>query len=110
MAPFTYSVERFHAVSWALSTGYTDIASDFLPPGRFILAASQTKAADDAQATSRELVHLNFQVSLSFDGRLRGSVTSISDRSITVLSLSFACCKRLTCSFVNTSEGFSNSP
>src|SRR5882757_6361507 len=86
------------------------MANAFLPPARLIFAASQTNELDADHATSLELIHLKCQVSLSFDGREDGSVTSFSERIITVLSLSFAVLNLLICSGVNTSAGFCNSP
>src|SRR4051794_29790978 len=87
------------------------MANAVLPPGRFIRAASHTKAAEEAHATSRVLVHLNLQVRRLLPvGRVEGSVTSAAVRSITVLSLVFASFHLLTCSAVNTSLGFNNSP
>src|SRR5689334_5908550 len=82
----------------------------FLPLGRLMRAASQIKALDDAQATSRVLRHLNFHVSLALLGREDGSFISASERNITVLSLAFAASQRFSCSAVNTSFGFSSSP
>src|ERR1044071_7644895 len=86
------------------------MASDFFPPGRLILAASHTKAVEEAHATSLALKHLNFQVSFDFAGLDDGLVTSASERNITVLSLWRASFKRLICSAVRTSDGFCNSP
>ena len=56
--PFVYSVALPHLFSPLLSTGYTLIASDFFPPGKLILAASQINDFEDAQDTSLALVIL----------------------------------------------------
>src|SRR5438105_4208563 len=82
----------------------------FFPLGRFILAASQTKALEAPQAASRVFWILNFQVQLACFGLDAGSVTSLALRSITVLSLFFASFHLFTWSAVKHSCGFSNSP
>src|SRR5687768_8946234 len=110
MLPFTYSVLLPHALSPFDSSGYTLIAKAFLPPGKFILAASQIKLLEDAQATSLAFVILKCHVSLDFCGRDDGSVISSILLSITVLSLCFACARRLFCSTVKTSSAFCRSP
>ena len=48
--------------------------------------ASKIKALDEAKATSRALLHLNFHVKRSFAGREAGSVTSAAERITTVVS------------------------
>src|SRR5579871_3037325 len=103
IAPFVNSVDRFQPSALALSMGYTDMAKDFFPLGKFILAASQTNAFDEAHATSLALLILNFQVMRSFAGRDDASVTSSSERMAIVLSLSFAAAILLICSAVKTS-------
>ena len=72
MQPFTYSVDRPQAESLDTSTGYNDCASDFLPLGRLIRAASHTKPAEAAQATSRVLTHRKRHVSRLWAGRVDG--------------------------------------
>jgi hypothetical protein len=54
--------------------GYTDCASAFLPLGRLMRAASQIKDLDEAQAKSRALLILYFQVTVAFLGRDAGSI------------------------------------
>src|SRR5918993_4136361 len=110
MLPFTYSVDRPQAFSPLLSTGYTLIARDDLPPGRFIFAASQIKAFEEAQDTSRALFNLKRQVSVAALGLEAGSVTSFSLRMITVLSLFLAASYFANWADVSTSAGFCNSP
>src|SRR4026208_2115031 len=98
MLPFTYSVLRPHALSPFDSSGYTLIASAFLPPGKLILAASHIKLFEDAQATSLALFILKCQVRRSSCGRDNGLLTSLLLLNITVLSLWDARARRFTCS------------
>ena len=96
-----YSVERVHASSPTLSTGYADIARDFFPLGRFIRAASNIKAAEDAHATSLEFSILNFHVKVEAPvGRELDLVTSDLERIITVASLASASFNLFCCSSV----------
>ena len=105
---FTNSVERAHALSALLSTGYTDCASAFFPLGRLIFAASQIKAFEAAHATSRAFLHTKCQVLFPFfdDAVFNSSLPFI----VTVLSLAFALLRRLNCSVVKTSAAFCKSP
>ena len=106
-----YSVDRDHASSPTDSTGYADIAMHFFPLGRFIFAASTTKAAEDAKATSREFFILNFHVNADFPaGRLDEFVTSSALRMMVVALFPEAAVQRFCCSAVYTSAGFVNSP
>ena len=74
-----------------LSLGYTDIAIEFFPLGRLILAASIINAFEEDHATSLEFSILNFQVNLStICGRELGSFISFSDLIMTVSSLNLA--------------------
>src|SRR5258705_1815804 len=103
MAPFTISVERCQPFFTMLSTGYTLMAIDFLPLGKFIFAASHTKALEAAHATSLALLILNFQVQLALLGREFLSFISLSLRRATVLSLFFASLHLFCCSAVKHS-------
>src|SRR3954462_5566881 len=82
----------------------------FLPLGRFIRAASQTKAFDAAQATSLAFWILKCQVSVLLEGLDLGSFNSSAPRMVTVLSLLRACAKRDCWVEVSTSFSFCNSP
>src|SRR6187402_3102211 len=87
------------------------MASDFLPPGRLTLAASQINALEAPKATSRVLNILKCQVSVPLlTGRAAGLLISSALRIMMVLSLLRAWFKRETCLAVNTSLGFTNSP
>ena len=71
--------------------GYTDIAIEFFPLGRLILAASIINAFEEDHATSLEFSILNFQVNLSsICGRELGLFISSSDLIMTVSSLNLA--------------------
>src|SRR3954464_10110478 len=84
------------------------MASDFLPPGRLILAASQTNARDAAHAASRAFWILKCHVSLpDLD---EGFFTSSAERITTVLSLLRAAASRDACDGVSTSFSFSRDP
>src|SRR5256885_5671407 len=74
--PFTISVLLCQPSFLMLSTGYTLWARHFFPLGRFMRAASHTKALDADQAASLVLFILNLQVKLDALGRLRASFTS----------------------------------
>ena len=90
--------------------GYTLIASAFLPPGKFIFAASQINDFDEAQATSLALFILKCHVNLAFCGLDDGLLTSSALLITIVLSLCFAVFNLLNCSTVKTSFGFCRSP
>src|SRR5579859_2384563 len=110
MQPFTYSVDRPHAESLDTSTGYIDSASAFFPLGKLIRAASHTKPAEAAQATSRVLTQWNFHVSRFAAGRVDGSPATSFPRIATVLSLPLATCNCCCSLAVSTSAGFTSSP
>src|SRR5580765_4489023 len=110
MLALVNSVALPHAALPAASAGYTLMAMAFLPLGKFIFAASHTKAFDEAQAKSREELILYFQVQVAFVGLDSGFSTSSAVLNITVLSLSFASFPLFKPSDVSTSSGFNNSP
>ena len=93
-----YSVDLPQAFSPILSTGYAEIAIDFSPLGKFILAASRINAEEEAQATSLAFSILNFHVSvLLLFGRLLGLLTSSELLMKTVSSLFEATSHRFFC-------------
>jgi hypothetical protein len=108
---FVYSVDLSHASGPTLSGGYTLIASDVLPSGRLIRAASHTNAGEALHTTSRVWSMWKCHVSVPpCLGRLAGSFTSEGVRMYTVLSLSRARASLAISVAVSTSFGFINSP
>jgi len=76
------------------------MAMHFFPLGKSIFAASMINAFEAAQAASRVLVILNFQLSSAAAGRELGLPTSPSLRIATVVLLFTAASQRFTCSAV----------
>src|SRR4051812_25656986 len=106
MAAFTISVLRCHPSFLMLSTGYALIASDFLPLGRLMRAASHTKALDAAHATSRAFVILKRHVRLAPEGLDEALLISSALLNTTVLSLLRAAASLDCCVAVSTSFSF----
>ncbi len=87
------------------------MATEDLPPGRLMRAASQAKTDEAENATSRLSFIWKCQVrGPEAFGRLAGSLISDGERIITVLSDSLARARRACSAGVSTSLGFTSSP